>query len=150
MPGWLTLRRSRRSGGYYIEQVAETIFTDFAWNVGELEELALAVADGRPAAGSAGLVVAVLEALLALSTVPVISTWCPTCSLSLVLPGAIFNVVADPISAGAVEPDVPTAPVPLLAHFRSDRVNESAESPAFKQPVTVTVFALSRSCEAEG
>src|SRR4030095_11950106 len=81
MPGWLTLRRSRRSGGYYIEQVAETIFTDLAWNVGELEELALAVADGRPAAGSAGLVVALLDALLALSTVPVISTWCPTCSL---------------------------------------------------------------------
>src|SRR6187200_526889 len=43
--------------------------------------------------------------------------------------------------AGVTEPDVPTAL--SEPHFRSDNVKESALSPAFRQPVTVTVFAAS-------
>jgi len=66
--------------------------------------------------------------------------------VSFAEPGLSLSVVADAIAAGAgAEPDVPTAPGAFLSlNFRSDRIKLSAESPAFKQPVTVTPpFAVS-------
>lgn len=81
-------------------------------------------------------------------TVPDTSTVWPTCSVSLVEAlGMIFSVVADATAAGTVaEPDVPTAPVALAVslHFRLDRMKLSAESPAFKQPVTVRLRRVLR------
>ena len=120
-------------------QVSDTIFTLRAVKDGPLP------VDGRVAAGSAGVVVT--SALSLSLTAPVTSTVWPMCSMSLVDGlGMIFSVVADATAGGIVEPDVPTAPVvsdvlDLSLHFRSDRMKLSGESPAFKQPVTVTDFA---------
>jgi hypothetical protein len=118
-PGWLTVKStSARLSCDYIEHEAAIIFTDFASKVGVLllaDALALGLALGL--------------APLSLSlTVPLISTWWPTCSLSFAPPLAVtFSVLAELRPAGAV-PEVPTAPAPPAAplllppHFRSDSV----------------------------
>jgi hypothetical protein len=116
-------------------QVAETIFTERTSREGAAE-----LVDGRAAAGSAGA--ADGRSALSLSAiVPVTSTVWPTCSLSLVEPlGMTFRLVAEAMAAGGVPvPEVPTAPVPFVSlfHFRSYSMKLSAESPAFRQPVTV-------------
>jgi hypothetical protein len=123
-------------------QVSATIFTVRASTVGLVD------VDGFIDPGSGDVVLAARSALSRSFTGPVTSIVWPTCSMRLIVAlGMMLSVVADATAAGmVVEPDVPTAPAALLAlalslHFRSDKVKLSGESPAFKQPVTVTDFA---------